>query len=418
MDRGVIFINVPPVFDGSNYLWWKIAMRAFLQSRDFQSWVYVVNGYDAPVVAAGDGTVPKNIAEYNVVEILAAKQNSEGLNVIIHAIAPSLQHHVSNCTRSLPSRYESKKHDIVEGNNLNNLSRNTLVGKLKIFDHEHTSKVGKDVSFKAHKSTKLLAKGKSVHVSEDDQSENDFSDEDLDKSSDKPHGRVPPKNRDADEADDEDMPQCFKCKGFGHFANEFPNHRKYTRNKGLAVTLDEMSETYDSDEDRKLSVGLLGVNIDFDTCSNTYINLNGFGEEGNPINLEDSLTGNHVINVSGSTVYLDACTSQMPEYYPSLTCSFCSMKGHELSRCYKYKHQIRHASKLQRRAYRLARKLKLAQKTSEVCRILSSSKKLVSRYRVIPFEKKVWSNRFDRQKYEDSSLEEKDAQIVVHRNTT
>ena len=172
----------------------------------------------------------------------------------------------------IATRYKSKKHTIVEGNNLDNLSRNTLVGKLKIFDHEHTSKVGKDVSFKAKKNTKLLVKGKSVHVSEDD-----FSYEDLDKSvslitrqfrdlllkrskrfsrdkpksSDKPHGRVPPKNRDADEADDEDMPQCFKCKGFGHFANKFPNRRKYTGNKGLAVTLDEMSEIYDFDEDGK-----------------------------------------------------------------------------------------------------------------------------------------------------------------------
>lgn len=94
---------------------------------------------------------------------------------------------------------------------------------------------------------------------------------------------------------------------------------------------------------------------------------------------------------------LDAFTPQMPEYYPRLTCSFCSQKDHELSRCYKYKHHVRHANKLQRRANRLARELKLAQKTAEVCRILFSSKKLVSKNKIRPLKKKVWSNRFDRQ---------------------
>ena len=113
------------------------------------------------------------------------------------------------------------------------------------------------------------------------------------------------------------MPQCFKCKGFGHFANKFPNRRKYTGNKGLAVTLDEMSEICDSDEDRKSSVGLLCENIDFDNYRNTYINLDGFGEEENPIKLEESIDpsfGNSGCNVSGSTMCLAAFTSQMPKF--------------------------------------------------------------------------------------------------------
>lgn len=510
MDRSGISVNAPPVFDGTNYSWWKIAMRAFLQSRDFQSWVLVVNGYVAPVVAEGEGTVPKDIGLYTPAEILSAKQNSEGLNAIIHAIAPSLHHHVSTCAtskqawdilesvfegnssekearlqnlcseweklrmadeetfddfhhkvseivnasfalgkvipekeivmkilRSLPSRYDSKKHAIVEGNNLNDLSRSALVGKLKIFDQEHASAVGKDVAFRAQKNTKVLSRSKSVHVSDDDHTDDDFSEEDIDKSvslitrqfrdlllkrnkrfsrdkakpSDKPHGRVPPKNRDADEADDDDMPQCFKCKGFGHFANECPNRRKYTGHKGLAVTLDEMSDRYDSEEDKKSSVGLHCENVDFDACSNTFIDLEGFAREEVPIKLEDVL-GNPNCDVSGSTICLAAVAPQMPDFHSRTTCSYCSMKGHELSRCYKYKHQVRHANKLQRRADHLARRLMLAQKTAEVCKILSSHKKLVSKVR--PSEKKPWSSRFDRQKPVTSSSEDKGGQIVVH----
>lgn len=161
------------------------------------------------------GFLAWDIGDCNDLEILAAKQNSEGLNAIIHAITPDLQHHVTTCNkskdawdildtvfegnaaekearlqnlasdwenlrmyddetfgefnqrlsqivnssyslgrtipekvilckilRSLPSRYESKKHAIEEANSLSTLSRNTLVGKLKIFDNKHAGKKG------------------------------------------------------------------------------------------------------------------------------------------------------------------------------------------------------------------------------------------------------------------------------------
>lgn len=80
--------------------------------------------------------------------------------------------------RSLPARYEFRKHAIMEGNNLQILSRNTLVGKLKIFDHEMQSKDGKDIAFNALKNTETL-KSESVDNSVNNIVDPEFSNEDL-----------------------------------------------------------------------------------------------------------------------------------------------------------------------------------------------------------------------------------------------
>ena len=37
MDRGKSLI-IPPLFDGTNYAYWKVGMRAFLQSLDEKVW--------------------------------------------------------------------------------------------------------------------------------------------------------------------------------------------------------------------------------------------------------------------------------------------------------------------------------------------------------------------------------------------
>ena len=43
MDRGQSLI-IPPLFDGINYAYWKVRMRAFLQSLDDKVWQAVEIG--------------------------------------------------------------------------------------------------------------------------------------------------------------------------------------------------------------------------------------------------------------------------------------------------------------------------------------------------------------------------------------
>ena len=44
MDRGQSLIR-PPLFDGTNYAYWKVRMRAFLQSLDEKVWQAVEIGW-------------------------------------------------------------------------------------------------------------------------------------------------------------------------------------------------------------------------------------------------------------------------------------------------------------------------------------------------------------------------------------
>ena len=47
MDRGGPFI-ICPLFDGSNYAYWKVRMRAFLQSLDEKVWQAMEIGQTKP----------------------------------------------------------------------------------------------------------------------------------------------------------------------------------------------------------------------------------------------------------------------------------------------------------------------------------------------------------------------------------
>jgi hypothetical protein len=65
MDKqGEFTKNGTPLFDGKNYAFWSIRMRAFLQAQGFDVWKVVVNGYTAPDSPPTDNA-GKNLSEYN-----------------------------------------------------------------------------------------------------------------------------------------------------------------------------------------------------------------------------------------------------------------------------------------------------------------------------------------------------------------
>ena len=53
MDKGQSFI-IPPLFDGTNYVYWKVRIRAFLQSLDKKVWQAVEIGWTKPTKALAD----------------------------------------------------------------------------------------------------------------------------------------------------------------------------------------------------------------------------------------------------------------------------------------------------------------------------------------------------------------------------
>ena len=76
MDRGQSLIT-PPLFNGTNYAYWKVCMRAFLQSLDEKVWRVVEIG----------GTKPKEVpVDWDDAKIKAANFNSRALNSLFSAV--------------------------------------------------------------------------------------------------------------------------------------------------------------------------------------------------------------------------------------------------------------------------------------------------------------------------------------------
>ena len=76
MDRGQ-FLIIPHLFDGTNYAYWKVRMRAFLQSLDEKMWQAMEIGWTKPTKAS---------ANQDDAKIKVANFNSRELNALFNAV--------------------------------------------------------------------------------------------------------------------------------------------------------------------------------------------------------------------------------------------------------------------------------------------------------------------------------------------
>ena len=76
MDKGQSLI-ITHLFDGTNYVYWKVCMRVFLQSLDEKVWQAVEIGWTKPT---------KVSADLDDAKIKAANFNSRTLNALFSAV--------------------------------------------------------------------------------------------------------------------------------------------------------------------------------------------------------------------------------------------------------------------------------------------------------------------------------------------
>ena len=69
---------IPPHFDGNNYAYWKVMMKAYLKSIDERVWLSVGNGWERPTIAIGEWTTAQKEE---------ASFNSKAMNAIFNAIS-------------------------------------------------------------------------------------------------------------------------------------------------------------------------------------------------------------------------------------------------------------------------------------------------------------------------------------------
>ena len=68
---------IPPLFDDTKYAYWKVHMRAFLQSLDEKVWQAVEIGWTKPKEAPAD---------WDAAKIKATNFNSRALNALFNAV--------------------------------------------------------------------------------------------------------------------------------------------------------------------------------------------------------------------------------------------------------------------------------------------------------------------------------------------
>ena len=88
MDRSQS-LNVPPFFDGNNYAFWKVRMRAILCSIDDAMWDAVEVGWSKPEAVK---------STWDKAALAAANANSKALNAIFCGVSPEEFHRISHIT--------------------------------------------------------------------------------------------------------------------------------------------------------------------------------------------------------------------------------------------------------------------------------------------------------------------------------
>ena len=88
MDRSQS-LNAPPYFDGSNYAFWKVRMRAFLCSIDELVWDAVDIGWTRPEEAK---------STWDKAALAASNANSKALNAIFCGVSPDEFHRIFHIT--------------------------------------------------------------------------------------------------------------------------------------------------------------------------------------------------------------------------------------------------------------------------------------------------------------------------------
>jgi hypothetical protein len=289
----------PPLFDGTNFSFWKIRMRTYLMALGADVWDVVETGYTKPVVLAnkddklefsfnakGMNAILNGLAEAEFVKVMHLDTAKAMWDKLINSYegnekvkGAKLQTYrlkfeqlkmnedetiskyflrveelvnamkglgetfddsllVQKILRSLPDKFNPKVSAIEELNDLKTLSIDQLLGTLTAYE----MRINKDksstreASFKADKNTD----------SELDDIEAKFVRR-LKKGSGKYQGKLPFK--------------CFNCGKIGHFASKCPHqkkdqnsddekkykHKKYNKKKSLVANNDNSSEDTDSD---------------------------------------------------------------------------------------------------------------------------------------------------------------------------
>ncbi|XP_038989467.1 uncharacterized protein LOC120113034, partial [Phoenix dactylifera] len=90
--------NRPPLFNGTNYTYWKTRMRIFIQAQDYALWRVIVKGPQEPSHMVNGIQVPKPEEDWNENDDRMAQLNSRAMNSLFCALDVNEFNRVSTCS--------------------------------------------------------------------------------------------------------------------------------------------------------------------------------------------------------------------------------------------------------------------------------------------------------------------------------
>ena len=88
MDRSQS-LNASPYFDGHNYAFWKVCMRAFIRFIDENVWDAIEIGWTRPKATK---------STWDKAALVVANANSKALNAVFCGVSPDEFHRISHVT--------------------------------------------------------------------------------------------------------------------------------------------------------------------------------------------------------------------------------------------------------------------------------------------------------------------------------
>ncbi|VFQ59911.1 unnamed protein product [Cuscuta campestris] len=88
----------PPLFDGTNYTYWKERMRIYIRSTNFQLWLVIKNGEEVPMKKVGDKLIPKTEDEFDAEDIKKVENYAKAINMLYCAVNPDDYRKISCCS--------------------------------------------------------------------------------------------------------------------------------------------------------------------------------------------------------------------------------------------------------------------------------------------------------------------------------
>ena len=132
--------NRPPLFNGSNYTYWKARMKIFIQALDYDMWSIIVNGPHTPTKIIDGEESTKSEREWDEVDKKLAQLNAKAMNVLYCSLDANEFNRISTCAsaKEIWDRLEVTH----EGTNQVKESKiNMLVHKYELFKMEHDESI-------------------------------------------------------------------------------------------------------------------------------------------------------------------------------------------------------------------------------------------------------------------------------------